>query len=215
MHSYSQCGEDLHLLEHYFKDKKGPGVFLELGALDGVLYSNTKLFEDELGWTGILIEPNPDQFVSLLRHRPRCKLYQSLVSDSKEPCTFRFFRHGHAAVSGVQDTLPAAHHAEYFDKYGFLPNGTMAMTPVSLTEIVKDSGFQGIDLLSLDVEGHELNVLRSYDFSVPIRIILIENLENTERDEECRKLLEDTGYVWKERFQHNDIYELALAGDLP
>ena len=208
MRSYSQRGEDLHLLEHYFKDKKGPGVFLELGALDGVLYSNTKLFQDELGWTGILIEPNQHQFTALARNRPGCKVYHSLVSDSTEPCTFRYFQNGHAAVSGVQDTLPASHESEYFEKYRFLPNGTCLMRPVTLTDVVRHSGVTHIDFMSLDVEGHELNVLRSYDFQVPIQVVLIENLENNERDRECRKLLESKGYAWRERFHHNDIYTL-------
>jgi FkbM family methyltransferase len=173
MRSYSQCGEDVHLYNHYFRGKKEPGVFIELGALDGVLYSNTKMFEDELGWTGILIEPNPHQARALAANRPRCKLYQDLVSNGRDPVVFRYFEGGHAAVSGVQDTLPAAHQAQYFDKYSFLPNGSCRMRPVSLTDIVKHSGFTKIDLLSLDVEGHEINVLRSYDFHAPIAVKLV------------------------------------------
>jgi hypothetical protein len=35
------------------------GTFVELGALDGVLFSNTKFYEDTLGWTGVLIEAQP------------------------------------------------------------------------------------------------------------------------------------------------------------
>ena len=40
---YSQCGEDAFLNNNFFKNKKN-GVYVELGALDGVLYSNTKIF---------------------------------------------------------------------------------------------------------------------------------------------------------------------------
>jgi hypothetical protein len=39
--------------------------------------------------------------------------------------------------------------------------------------------------------------------------MLLENLENTERDQECRRLLEARGYVWRERFHANDIYVLS------
>ena len=42
---YSQCQEDIYLNENIFKNKKN-GVYIELGALDGILYSNTKFFED-------------------------------------------------------------------------------------------------------------------------------------------------------------------------
>ena len=45
---YSQCNEDIFLNHNFFKNKRN-GVYIELGALDGVLYSNTKFFEDTLG----------------------------------------------------------------------------------------------------------------------------------------------------------------------
>jgi hypothetical protein len=45
MNYYSQCGEDEYIYNNYFKNKKN-GKYIELGALDGVLYSNTKFFED-------------------------------------------------------------------------------------------------------------------------------------------------------------------------
>ena len=56
--AYSQWGEDIFLYDNYFGDIQN-GTFVELGALDGVLYSNTKFFEDTLNWSGILIEPHP------------------------------------------------------------------------------------------------------------------------------------------------------------
>jgi hypothetical protein len=57
---YSQCEEDIFLNENIFKNKTN-GVYIELGALDGILYSNTKFFEDTLNWSGILIEPHPEK----------------------------------------------------------------------------------------------------------------------------------------------------------
>lgn len=46
------------------------GFFLEAGALDGYYQSNTFFLERDLGWTGLLVEPNPVFFESLLtRHR--------------------------------------------------------------------------------------------------------------------------------------------------
>ena len=66
---YSQVQEDIFLNENIFKNKKN-GVYIELGALDGVLYSNTKFFEDSLNWKGILIEPHPEKFKLLQQNRP-------------------------------------------------------------------------------------------------------------------------------------------------
>jgi hypothetical protein len=41
-----------------------------MGALNGFTYSNTKFYEDSLGWTGVLVEANPYTFVELVYNRP-------------------------------------------------------------------------------------------------------------------------------------------------
>jgi hypothetical protein len=56
------------------------------------------------------------------------------------------------------------------------------------------------------VEGHELNVLKSFDFSIPISLFMIENLENNENDGECGRILRENGFIFVEKFHINDIY---------
>ena len=82
--------------------------------------------------------------------------------------------------------------------------------PKSLSEIVKSTDLTHIDLLSLDVEGHEFEVLSSWDFSVPIDIILIETLggSQTERDQQCREILLNNGYRFDAKYKHNEVYIL-------
>lgn len=46
-----------------------PGFFVEIGANDGYLQSNTWFLEKEFGWHGILIEPSSGEFVRLLQNR--------------------------------------------------------------------------------------------------------------------------------------------------
>ena len=48
-----------------FKGKKN-GFFIEAGAFDGQIFSNTLLLEMNYNWTGLLIEPNPEAFQELL-----------------------------------------------------------------------------------------------------------------------------------------------------
>jgi hypothetical protein len=69
----------------------------------------------------------------------------------------------------------------------------------------------------LDVEGHEYEVLKSWDFSIPIDVILIEMLGvQPERDELCRKLLIENKYIFSEKFKHNEIYILnTYKGYIP
>jgi FkbM family methyltransferase len=207
---YSQSQEDIFLNEHIFKNKRD-GVYIELGALDGVLYSNTKFFEDTLNWHGILIEPHPDKFNLLQRQRPNNFLFNDLVSCHKEPLDFRYFVDCHAAVSGVENTLSQHHFDTYFDSNNewnkALPQSKTTIIPKPLTDIIKKTQLTHIDLLSLDVEGHEYEVLQSWDFSVPIDVILLETLGvQPERDELCRQLLLNNNYTYKTKCAHNEIF---------
>ena len=198
------------LNETIFKNKQN-GVYIELGALDGVLYSNTKFFEDSLKWTGILIEPHPEKFKLLQTNRPNNFLFNNLVSCHKEPLEFRYFLDCHAAVSGVENTLSQHHFDVYFDSNDSgnkaLPQSKIFITPRTLTEIVKETNVKHIDLLSLDVEGHEYEVLKSWDFSIPIDIILLETLGvQPEKDEQCRQVLMQNNYRFVTHHKHNEIF---------
>jgi FkbM family methyltransferase len=217
---YSQSQEDWFLNEHIFKNKKG-GIYIELGALDGVLYSNTKFFEDSLQWTGILIEPHPEKFKKLQANRPHNFLFNQLISCHKEPLEFRYFVDYHAAVSGVENTLSQFHFNTFFDNIEnqHLPQTKMWIQPMSLTEVVQQTKLTHIDLLSLDVEGHEYEVLKSWDFSIPIDVILIETLgEQLDREEWCREILLRNHYLFVTKYRHNEVYVLpsfAANSDLP
>lgn len=211
---YSQCQEDIFLNENIFKNKQN-GVYIELGALDGVKYSNTKFFEDSLNWKGILIEPHPEKFKLLQKNRSNNFLFNNLISCYKEPLEFRYFVDRHAAVSGVESTLSQHHFDTYFESNDELnkasPQNKIFIKPKSLTEIVKSTKLTHIDLLSLDVEGHEYEVLKSWDFSIPIDIILIETLgAQPEKDELCRKILIQNNYKFITKYKHNEIYSLNL-----
>ena len=213
---YSQCQEDVFLNEHIFKNKKN-GVYIELGALDGVLYSNTKFFEDTLNWSGILIEPHPDKFILLQQNRPNNFLFNNLISCYTEPLEYRYFLDFHAAVSGVENTLSQFHFDNFFDnEYNkALPQNKIFLTPKKLSDIVRETCLTHIDLLSLDVEGHEYEVLKSWDFSIPIDVILIEMLGvEPEKEQLCREILINNSYKFITKYQHNEIFALNTYSNI-
>lgn len=210
---FSQAGEDIFLNENIFKNKRD-GVYIELGALDGVLYSNTKFFEDQLGWTGILIEPHPEKFKLLQKNRPNNFLFNELISNNSDEVIYRYFVNEHAAVSGVESTLSKHHFDHYFDNENDewvknLQQTRINIKPRSLTDVCKSTNIKHIDLLSLDVEGHEYEVLMSWDFSIPIDVVLIETLGvQPDKDQLCRDLLIKNGYTFYKRCQHNEVFIL-------
>jgi FkbM family methyltransferase len=204
---FSQCGEDKFLEETFFSNKRD-GTYIEMGALDGKLYSNSKYFEDQLGWKGILIEPHPEKFKDLEINRPNNHLFNELVSDANEPLLYRYCVDKHSAISGVKSTLPESHFDKWMNDEN-LPQKEIKIQPTTLTKIVKSTDIKHIDFLSLDVEGHEFEVLKSYDFSIPIDVILMESLEENKQLEECIEFLKQKGYKLKYKIAHNIVFVLS------
>ena len=65
--SFSQLNQDINVIEFY-KEKKN-GFFVDVGAYDGIEFSNTLLLEKELEWNGICIEPGKRFFQKLTENR--------------------------------------------------------------------------------------------------------------------------------------------------
>ena len=74
----SQVEQDKWAIEEIFSFKEN-GYFIEIGAADGIHFSNTYVLEKELGWQGICIEPFPLSFnngpLNLEVHKKRHRNY--------------------------------------------------------------------------------------------------------------------------------------------
>ena len=66
---------DKYIFKNYINQICNNGIYLELGAFNGTRYSNTKFFEDNLNFSGILIEPSLKQFQKLIIRRPKSTCY--------------------------------------------------------------------------------------------------------------------------------------------
>jgi len=188
MQFYSQCGEDKFLYEKYIMPLNlvNP-IYLEMGAMDGVNFTNTYFFEKELGWTGILIEPHPMNYKKLCINRPNNKLFNNVISNDENDVEFTYFESEClSGISGVKNTLTENNIKIFYTKNNEWISNMIddhlkveIVKPKKLSEIVKLSGYDKIDFFSLDVEGHELSVLKSFDWSIPINMFLIENNQDT------------------------------------
>jgi len=209
---YSQANEDQYFFDTYVKDRDLPfHTYLEMGALDGVKYSNTKFFDEHLEWDGILIEPHPVDFKALTDNRPRAKCYNKVVSDSQTPVLYKYFDNPNlSAVSGVSDTLTEKNINKFFESEDEWTKGVretslneVELQPVSLDWVLADANCKQLLLCSIDVEGHELNVLKSYSFNLDIAFFLIEKNPN---DNQIASLLDNNGYQILGDVAHNTLY---------
>jgi len=144
------------------------GFFIEAGANDGLAQSNTYYFERMRGWRGILIEPVPELCARCRRERPGSKVVQAaLVSPDYPHADLEMQYAGLMSVAenAFADTQARRRHVER----GLQQRGVGATysirVPVRTLSAIIDSEAdrREIDLLSLDVEGAELQALAGLD----------------------------------------------------
>jgi len=196
--SYSQCVHghraDIDLLQNYLNVGNINGIFLEMGACDGIMYSNTKVLEDCLNYTGVLIEPGKNLYKNLIKNRPNCKNYYCAISN-KEGIS-RFISDPYppnAALGAIVENISK----EWINSWELNKGNIYNIRTYKLSTILKDAGIKYIDLWSLDVEGSELKVLQGMDWSIPIYIIIIEVAHACfkEKTEQCRQILLKQGFT--------------------
>ena len=196
---YSQLGEDLFIYRNFINKERKDGIYIELGACDGILFSNTLFFEKELKFHGILIEPVSKFFSKLLQNRYYNLCYNCAISTEKEDTEILV----NGAVSGMKK-----HMKETFIKNWHKNSLVKKVKTTTLSSILHDHKIKYVDFLSLDVEGGELDVLQTIDFqATPMYLICIElDNHNETKNIECRKLMEKNGFVKKARININEFW---------
>jgi FkbM family methyltransferase len=187
---------DKFLVETYITNEIKDGKFVELGAIDGVMYSNTKTLEDYFNFTGVLIEPSPIAYERLKVNRSRSDTYNCAIS-SKETGTVDFL--GFGAVGGMLHTM-ADNHRKSWQRVGQLPpdEHKYKVKCEKISTILHKSNMKYIDVFSIDVEGGEEEVLETMDWNIPVYIIIIELVDRNDMEKEknkrCKKILKDNGF---------------------
>jgi FkbM family methyltransferase len=176
--SYSQLGQEKYLNENFFKNKTN-GVFVDIGAHDGITLSNTKFFE-ELGWQGICVEPIPEIFEKLKINR-KCICEQYAVSDEDGIGEFLVLKGWTEMLSGLANEYVQSHvnriNAEISERGG--SKEIIPINTIKLQTLLDRHNITYIDYLSVDTEGNELKILKSIDFNkTKVFSITVENNYN-------------------------------------
>jgi FkbM family methyltransferase len=176
------------------------GYFVEVGANDPRARSQTFHLE-QAGWTGVLVEPQP-ALAGLLRANRSAKVYAVACSSPENA--------GRALPLHVAGPLSA------LDRERMAPGAapeTVIQVPVkTLDSVLEDAGAPpGFDFLSIDVEGHELEVLRGFSIARwRPRLIL---LEDHVADLSKHRYLKAAGYRIVRRYENNGWYVASGSSD--
>ena len=199
LHFFSQQGEDLLIFRNFINNVVKDGIFVELGACNGLTYSNTKFFENNLGFTGILIEPIKEMYDKLIRNRPKCICINKAISLETDDVNMIV----NGAVSGIKKSM-----TENFIKSWHKRSIERLVKTTTMSQIFQDNKIEFVDFLSVDVEGGELDVLNTINWEdVPIYLICIElDGHNPIKNEECRKILINNGFQFRIKMCINEFW---------
>ncbi|HKR19971.1 MAG TPA: FkbM family methyltransferase [Stellaceae bacterium] len=189
--SFSQHGQDRFVYETFFKDRVEPGVFADIGAYNGTLYSNTLLFE-RLGWTGLCVEPLPSAFEKLKANRSAICVNCAVGDRTGRAPFVEVEMPGpyELMYSGLKANLDE-HHTRLIREHG-LNRKTYDVVVRSLHDLLTEHNIRRVDYMSIDTEGSEWRILRDFDLAAfEVKVISVEN--NT-RDEKLQKHLVQRGY---------------------
>ncbi|KAK3873016.1 hypothetical protein Pcinc_021942 [Petrolisthes cinctipes] len=190
MHAMMNLGKKSHTwpwINHYIKllfSGHRDGFFIEAGALDGVYLSNTLWLEQEMNWSGLLIEADAINYEALMKRQRRAWSSPTCISSTRYPkktifvshsvrpnsqimiSPWSYRSHGHELDDDIDQSDFDADYRSYSEVQCFPLISYLAALNVTT-----------VDLLSLDIQGSEIKVLSNYLSSssgVYIRVIVME-----------------------------------------
>ena len=201
----SQHKQDQFII-NYFKGKKN-GVFVDIGAHDGITLSNTWVLEKEFNWTGICVEPMPHQYKALTDCR-NCITYNCAIYDTNGIENFTMLEYdGYPdMLSGISKDMSIVHMGHVISegsRMGAKQKIIKVQTRI-LNEILEENNIYEIDFLSVDVEGAELKVLNGINYDkFHVKVIIYENEEGTDF---VREFLKAKDFSFYKRLGIDDVF---------
>lgn len=151
---YSQHGEEV-VIRDFFQDRPG-GVFLDVGAAWPVHYNNTYYLEKELGWTGVAVDALEEHARRWRNRRPASQFFTYIVTDHSGAVE-TFYRTKDGELIGVSRVN---RERGLVDAEDFVE---VHVPTTTLDDLLEEAGVDRLDLLSMDIEGHELTALAAFD----------------------------------------------------
>ena len=204
---YSQFGQDIFVLEK-FSNNRDQKIFIDVGANHPINGNNTYLLELK-GWEGLAIEPQ-EKLRKLWPVMRKTKCLNYIIGPENKMMDFIEAGADKNGLSGVVG----------FNKCQDTDCRKITVQQRRLVDILTENKISKVDYLSIDVEGYEMNVLKSINFQkVNITLISIENdlgfkwlpligkqLGKELGDNKIRKFLKKEGYQYIARIMNDDFF---------
>ena len=187
-------------VEHHWP-KNQTGFYTEIGAWNGYKKNSTIVLE-RLGWDGVCIEPTPTSYKELVKNR-RCRCLNVAVFDHVGEMEFAVFR-DRPEWNGILQTFDQAHAKHAKDKY----NQELEIIRVPCVTWQELDLPNRIDYLQVDVEGAELQILRTVPWQqVHIEWICLEDNASRSGDTTYRDYMHNLGYRIVRQDKQDFLYQ--------
>ncbi len=197
----SQLGQDV-LVDRLLAGRRD-GVFVDVGAHDGVTLSNSYFFERERGWSGVCIEPSPEVFPRLAAARSAICV-NAAIGPRGGTAEFNMIEGEGEMLSGMSSAYSARHRRRLQADPNAAASTAVTVNVRRLDEVLREHWIHRVDLLSIDVEGGEAGVLDSItmaEFSVEFVFV-----ENNYSSLAIRRRMWKQGYQLLMRLGWDDLY---------
>lgn len=200
---FSQGGEDI-AIDNLLRSEAVKGVFVDIGAYHPVRFSNTFALYLQ-GWRGINVDGNRDAIEIFNSVRPEDINIHALISDRIE--TKEFYRFKEGAWNSTNREAVEILRARGREEGTLIGTDIMETVPIMriLDQYVENKKF---DLLTIDVEGLDIQILRSIDFSRYRPKVIAAEIGITEWTEEpFQEFIRKIGYEFYAQCMHTLILQ--------
>lgn len=207
---YSRGHLDKLIHEHLINQKLEDGIVFEIGGHDGGWLSISKFFEKQLGFKAILVEPIKELYEISKSKRPNAIHFNYAVNKTKG-----FLNILKPSDNNIQEISSLENNLNDQWKHTWNLTQKEIVECVHMIDITTQANLKYIDLLIIDVEGHELDVLETFDWdNVEVGVIAIELLSILpnysyfkEKDTKCRELLSNKGFIHKYTLSGDEFWQ--------
>lgn len=146
--------EEEWIIRDFFQAERD-GFFVDVGANDFRLYSNTYYLETELGWSGLAIEPLSQFKADYLKYRPRTRFLTFFVSDkSKQEATI---------FLNPKNAMVASSERSFTERWGESDLQEVTVPTITMDDLLQAERVSRIDFMSMDIELAEPKALAGFD----------------------------------------------------